>query len=215
MSQPLSSDPASGFDVLLNFAKEPRPGIGPVTFGRGFRNAENLRGFLNRQTGKESELHQFGFDSVVRGQTFERLMDSEQSVVVHPGGEFQAVGVNGNSFGVAAVPAGLFSPRIVDEDAAHRLGRSSEKVGAILPRRLTVAPEAQPRLVDQRRGLERLTGRFAGQLQRGEFPQLAVDKGQNRIRRSGVAISGTVQQNSKVIHGKLTLDSDAGGSALQ
>ena len=114
----------------------------------------------------------------MRGQTLQRLMQREQLVVVHAGGEFQAVEIEIHPFGLAAVAQGFFAARVVNQDAAHGLGSSGKKMGAILPGRLLVPAETKPRLVNQRGGLKRLARSFAGHLLRGELAQFVIDQRQ-------------------------------------
>jgi hypothetical protein len=68
---------------------------------------------------------------------------------------------------VAAMAQGPAPAGAVDEDAPHRLGRGAEKVRAILPVGLGVAAEAEPGLVHEGGGLQRLGGGFAVHLGRG------------------------------------------------
>ena len=86
---------------------------------------------------------------------------------------------------------------IVNEDAAHRLGGSGEKVCAIFPRGLIVAAEPQPGLVDQRRCLQRLTGTFARHLLRGQLAQLLVNEWEQFIRGVRVALLQSLKDDGE------------------
>ena len=46
----------------------------------------------------------------------------------------------------------------------------------VLPVRLRVRPEPQPRLMNQRRGLQRVTGGYARHLLRRDLPQFGIDQ---------------------------------------
>jgi hypothetical protein len=96
----------------------------------------------------------------------------------------------------AALAAG-----VVDEDAAHGLGRRGEEVAPAVPV-LSPALADQPdvRFVDQGRGLERLAGRLVGQLQSRQFAQLVVDQRQQLAGRVGLAPRGGVQDLGDVAH---------------
>jgi hypothetical protein len=59
---------------------------------------------------------------------------------------------------------GPHAPGVLDEDAAHGLGRRGEEVAAAVPPLGVVRTyQAEVGLMHQRRGLERLAGRLAGQ----------------------------------------------------
>ena len=69
----------------------------------------------------------------------------------------------------------------LDQNLAHRMRRDRAEVRAVLPPSRFVLHETQIRLVDERRGLQRLAGTLAAQITRGKPPQLLVDDRQQRI----------------------------------
>lgn len=71
-----------------------------------------------------------------------------------------------------------FAPGNVDEDAAHRLGRGGEEVGAILPISIFGTAEAEPGLVNESGRLKGVVRRFGRHLVRGQFAQFVVKEGQ-------------------------------------
>jgi hypothetical protein len=54
--------------------------------------------------------------------------------------------------------ATLFAAGVLDQDAPHSLGGRSEEVAAVLPAGIPLSHQPEVRLVNQGRGLERLTG---------------------------------------------------------
>jgi hypothetical protein len=71
----------------------------------------------------------------------------------------------------------LVNEDLVNEDAAHRLGRGGEEVPAPVPvARLDAADQPEIGLVNQGGGLERLARLLLRQARRREFPQLVVDQ---------------------------------------
>ena len=75
---------------------------------------------------------------------------------------------------VAAVLQASLAAGLVDQDAAHRLGRGGEEVAPAVPvLGLVHVDQPEIRLVDQGRGLERLAGLLLGQLLGGQAAQLA------------------------------------------
>jgi hypothetical protein len=73
---------------------------------------------------------------------------------------------------------GFLAPRVVDENAAHGFGGGEEEVSTVLPLRFRIAAQSQPRLVDQRGGLQGLAGRLARHFLRRQYAQLLIDQGQ-------------------------------------
>ena len=73
-------------------------------------------------------------------------------------------------------------------------------MGAVLPGGLLVAAEPQPRLVDERRGLERLVAGFPGHLGRGQLAQLVINQGQEFVGRLRIALLKALQHDGDVVH---------------
>ena len=72
----------------------------------------------------------------------------------------------------------MFAAGIVDENTPHGFGGGGEKLGAILPLRLLVTTETQPRFVNQRGGLKRLPGIFPREFLAGQNAQFFVKQTQ-------------------------------------
>src|SRR5262249_24581897 len=84
--------------------------------------------------------------------------------------------------------AGGAAPRVVDEDAAHRLRRDAQEVRAPLEAPLGVlVDEPEVGLVDQRRRLERVVGRLPAHHPRGDPVELVVDDREQLVAGSRVA----------------------------
>ena len=78
----------------------------------------------------------------------------------------------------------------IDEDSTHRLSDCGEKMSSAIPSlNAFAADQPDVRLVNERRGLERLTWRFLIKLMGGQFPQLVVDQRQQLLGRVR-AVSG-------------------------
>jgi hypothetical protein len=88
----------------------------------------------------------------------------------------------------AALETG-FAAGVLDEEAAHGLGGGGEELAAAVPVSVgRLADQAQVRLVDQRRGLERLPGCLVPQPVRGQAAQVVVD--QLEALGRGVRVAG-------------------------
>jgi hypothetical protein len=96
----------------------------------------------------------------------------------------------------------LAAARAFDEDAAHGFGSHVEKVGAIVERAVVTALEAQPGLVHQCGGLQRVAGRFAGHLERREFAELLVDRDQQLACGRDLSLAGGRQRMGVSHHGR-------------
>jgi len=70
----------------------------------------------------------------------------------------------------------------------------------VLPRSLPVAPESQPRLVNQRRRLQGHVVAFSLQLGRRERAQFAIDGLHQPVRGIGIAPAGGFQHERDVVH---------------
>ena len=90
---------------------------------------------------------------------------------------------------------------LLDEDAAHGLGRRGEEVAAAVPApgRL-VADQPEVGLVDQGRGLERLARLLLRQPLGGELAQLVVDQRQELLGRLRVALLDGREDACDVVH---------------
>ena len=69
-----------------------------------------------------------------------------------------------------AVPAS----RVLDQDAAHRLGGGTEEMRSVLPRQLLAVDQAEVGLVDQGGRLQGLAGALTGHLRASEPSELGV-----------------------------------------
>jgi hypothetical protein len=107
----------------------------------------------------------------IHGEPIQRLVYREQLTVVVRGIR-HAIQCSGfDALLTAAMTLRAPAPCMIDENSAHRLGRRTEKVGAILPRGLFFAAEPQPGFVDERGRLECHGIVLAAHLCSGEFTQ--------------------------------------------
>ena len=73
-------------------------------------------------------------------------------------------------------------------------------MGAVLPVGLLTPSEPQPRLMDQRRGLEGLARGLVCHLGGRKFPQLPVDKRQQLVGGLGITPFDLLQNEGQVTH---------------
>ena len=152
---------------------------------------------FDREAGEVAQLHQLGFARVVRGESIEGFVDGEEFVVLFDRcGDLDVVRVH--VLGAAAVFGGELAAGAVDEDAPHGLGGGAEEVGAVFK---ALVAEPQPRLMDERGGLERVAGLLAGHLRAGELAQLGIDLREQRAGGVGFAAVDGVEEEREVGHG--------------
>lgn len=183
--------------------KQPCPGMTPILRGRAGRNAKRLRSFFIGHADEITELHDFGFRRMFGGEFVERLMNGEELVIILDQGQFDVLEVH--ALLTAAVTQSAFSPGAVNENSAHRLGRRSKEMGAVFKLRICIPDQPHPCLVDQRGGLERVTGSFVCHSAGREHAQLLIDQWQQLIGGFRVAVFDGVEKNSRVAHAGQTI----------
>ena len=194
----LLSDAASFGLVRLDFLIEPGPGERPMTFGRRDRVAENLRGLFEGQANEETQLDQFGFLLVERGQLFQSVVHGQKLVVRDALRDLDVHHVQ--AFLIAAVTPRELAAGVVYEDTTHRFRGGGEEMvpTPILAVRLT--DQLQPRLMHQGGGLERVAGGFVGHLVRRQSAQFLINQRQQLIRSFGVTLLDGFENTRDVGH---------------
>ena len=87
---------------------------------------------------------------------------------------------------------------MVHQDTPHHRRGKAEKVRPIAPVDALLAHQPEKRLVDDRRGLQRMGDAFAAQLRRRDALELAVDAREERFASRAVAASPGVQEPGDV-----------------
>ena len=114
-------------------------------------------------------------ESVVEGDQFEGpIADSRHGRQRRPGRPAAAL--------VGVDPAG-----VVHQYAPHHLRRQREELLPVRERRIVGLDQAQPRLVNERRRLQRVTGAFPPEVGVGDLAKLPVDDRHQRVERAGLA----------------------------
>src|SRR6266436_10263611 len=104
--------------------------MGPVIVGGARGDAENVGRFLEGHADEVTQLDQFSFELALRGEFIERVIHGEQLVLVAGRGKLRLIEIN--ALLSAPVTQRTLAASIINEDAAHRLGRSGEEMRAIL-----------------------------------------------------------------------------------
>src|SRR5262249_2318666 len=154
---------ASGLEAEPEFAAKPCPCVNPLPIGAACGDSQDCGRLLTRQSGEIAQFHELRLKRIVFRQAMQRRVQC-QEVEVWRGCD-QAVGVRASTLPAAAVLATLLAAGVVNQDAAHGLGGGGKEMPAVVPVRVAAAAqETQVGLVNQRRGLECLTGPLLGQL---------------------------------------------------
>lgn len=144
-------------------------------------------------------FHEFGFARVVFGQSIKRVVQLEElNVIPFRCGGIESGGAGADFFKLASMSNRTFTARTINQDTPHAFGRSGEKLRAILPKRLRVPSESQPRLMHERGRLQRLPRGFARHFRRRELAQFVIHERQNLIGRLRVARPGALEQPSDI-----------------
>ena len=94
-----------------------------------------------------------------------------------------------------------FAASIFNENAAHGLGGSREEVTAAVPVLVcTTAYQPQISLVNEGRGIQRLTRLFLGQFARRQAPQFVVHERQQLLGGVRVALFNGGENDGNLIH---------------
>ena len=88
----------------------------------------------------------------------------------------------------------LTRPSVIHEEAPRDLRRERVELRAMLEAGLILTNETHPRLVDERRRLQRVAGSLAAEVRVGDLAQLAVDDRHQRIERAAIAFGPLREQ---------------------
>lgn len=141
--------------LALNFAVEPGLGVRPILLDGSFGQTENFGGFRSGHADEEAQLDDLGLDGVVRGQPVERIVDGQEVVFVRGQSDVHVFKIH--TLQATAMAAGEFAPGVVNEEMAHGFGGGGEEMGTIIEGWVFAADEAQPDLMNQGGGLQRVT----------------------------------------------------------
>jgi hypothetical protein len=85
---------------------------------------------------------------------------------------------------------------VIDEDATHHLRRHAEEVGAILPDHALLSNQAQIRLMNQGRRLQRVARMLLTQVPGGAPSQFLLDQRQEIVTRLDVPSSPRPEEDA-------------------
>ena len=141
---------------------QPRTRHLPFAGHRRARDRQHFGHFPLGHAGEVAELNDLTLTGIQECQLLKRFLELQDLAVGRLRGGDPIVERDPER---RAGPLGrLMLARVIDEDAAHHLGRDAEEVRPVLPVDTVLACEPDVRLVDQRGGLERVVGPFPPQI---------------------------------------------------
>lgn len=150
----------------------------PIAFHRDHRYAEGVRDVSFQKTAEEAEFNDAGCSRVGSGEVVQRFVEIQQVLVVShriptfDGGQAELLLMTAPLF---AVPA----TRMIDQHAAHGLRSEGEEMCAILIRDGIAGGEAEPPLVKQSLGIQRVSRAFIAKETGGDPFKLGVKRVDN------------------------------------
>src|SRR5262249_40131452 len=140
-------------------AMQPGAGEGPVAFGGAQRQAERGRNFRQRQTSEVAQFYDLSGQGIRLLEAIQGVAQVDQVVprfVTNPDHLFQV-----HATLPTPMPDSPLAPGVLDENAAHGLGRRSEEMAAPVPALpLVDAEQTQVGFMNEGRRLERLARLF-------------------------------------------------------
>src|SRR6266481_822217 len=127
-------------------------------------------------------------------------MNGQKLVVIGQGSDFHSLDVHTHL--PAAVARGTLSTRRINEDMPHGLGGSGKEMSPSGESPWLVPGQAQPRLVNQGRGLESVTRSLPSHFVRGQFAQFLVNQRKQFLRGRLIAARHGFENTSDVVDEK-------------
>jgi hypothetical protein len=163
----------------LQHVEQPRPRVGPFASHGTFRQVQRRGRFRLAEAGIEAQPDHVGGPGVGLDEPLEGLVDGEDLVDAVGGGEVHTSQRHPLHCTTMHDPAAR--TRVIDEDPTHRLGRCHEELRAIHPAVLTIAGDAQERLVHERSRLQGMPGSLLRHAMLREPVELRVSNGQQLV----------------------------------
>jgi hypothetical protein len=135
--------------------------------------------------GEVLELYQLGLSRMLSGHFVQDLMHRQQVFV-----SVRCRGVESIQIHTpvpSTVPFGSFAPGPVYQNTSHCLAGGMKEVRATAESGIPISDQSNPRFMDQRRGLKRLTRKFPSQLDGRIAPQFRVQEDKQILRSPGFA----------------------------
>ena len=155
-----------------------------------------MRRFVNRQPSERTQLHDLRKLAIELFQPTERIVHRENGNLTH-GLDLPRL-VDLHMLDAVATFVRMTPPGVVDEDPADDLRRNAEEVRPVPPIDLPLIYQPQVGLMNQRRGLERVSGAFMTQLPSSDATQLRIDQWQQPVEGLSIAPTPIIEQRRDV-----------------
>ena len=100
----------------------------------------------------------------------------------------------------AAMPLCRFSARSFDQNAPHCFSSSAKEMGPACPLLTLISYQPEPGLMDERGGLERVSGRLISHLMRRQTAQFVIDQRQQLIGCLGITLLSRFEYACNIAH---------------
>src|SRR5882724_10306231 len=146
----------------FNFVQKPSARKRPVILDGGNGNPHHLGDFLIGHASEVFELHQLGLKRMLRGQFVQDLMHRQKVFVSVGRGRVESIQIHTPV--TSTVALGSFAPGSFYQNASHRLAGSMKELRATTETEVLISNQTNPRFVNERSRLKRLTRKLLGQL---------------------------------------------------
>jgi len=166
-----------------------QPGLGklPVAHDGVRRYLNDRGGLVDGQASEESQFNDAALALVECGQGLQRIVERDE-VVARFGGNRQRF-VEIRRMGRAAAFRSKSAARVIDKNLPHHPAAERMKMQAIPNRNRLTLEEADERFVDERGGLQRVSGALVGHVVDGDAVQLAVHERNQPLESRVVAFA--------------------------
>lgn len=184
--------------IALHLPVQPGFRVRPPTLRSRFGNTQDRRGLFEGESDEVPQFDELHLRRIERRKTSEHFVQCEELILIHGRGDVEVIDVFVGRPGSPTLR--LLSAGAVHQDPAHGLRRSGKEVPPIFPVRLGVRSQPQPRLVNQRRRLKRVTRRLLRHFLRRDLPKLGIHQFKQLRRRPGIARPNRSQDLSGITH---------------
>ncbi len=179
---------------------EPGSGDFPVTFHRYHGYTQGAGDVFLKKAAEETEFDDAGGAGIGSGEVVEGLVKVEQVLIIGDG----IPALNGRKAELLLMAAALFAvtaARMVDQYAAHGLGREGEKMGSILVGDGIAGGDSHPALVQQRMRIQGVPSAFIAEESGRDLLQFRIEGVDDAVAGGGVASCPSAEQlrNSRML----------------
>lgn len=171
---------------------EPRLGELPIAHDGLGRDLDDGRGFLDGEAAEETQFNHAALALVEGGKSLERIVEGDEVMTRFCGNRqgFVEAGSARHAAALRRKPAA----RVIDKNLSHHATAERMKMHAIAHGNRFALQEAQERFVDERGGLQRVSGTLVRHVVDGDTVQLPVHEWNQPLESSVIAFAPLDEQ---------------------